>query len=236
MSQLFLFQHLYFFNWQNPKGKEIVSSKLEQLYLTSHLYGGNASFIETWYETWLEDPDAVPEQWRKYFESMPAAEAPETGHIEVGERFRNLPLSNKGYPGTTTEFTDHKQASVSRLINSYRIRGHEVAKLDPMGKPHHAPVADLQLDLHDLNTNDLEHEFDTGSLAVAAPRMKLKDILELCERVYCQSIGTEYMHMVDTAKRDWMRERLEGSEGFYDVTNDDRLRILQMLTAADRPN
>ena len=233
MSQLFLFQHLYFFNWQNPKGKEIVSSKLEQLYLTSHLYGGNASFIETWYETWLEDPDAVPEQWRKYFESMPAAEAPETGHIEVGERFRNLPLSNKGYPGTTTEFTDHKQASVSRLINSYRIRGHEVAKLDPMGKPHHAPVADLQLDFHDLNTNDLEHEFDTGSLAVAAPRMRLKDILELCERVYCQSIGTEYMHMVDTAKRDWMRERLEGSEGFYDVTNDDRLRILQMLTAAE---
>jgi len=230
---IFGYQYLYFFNWQNPEGIEKVSSTLEQLYLTSHLYGGNASYIETWYETWLEDPDAVPEQWRRYFESMPAAETPETGHLEVGKRFLNLPLGSKGYPATSTEFTDHKQASVSRLINSYRIRGHEVAKLDPMGKPHHAPVADLKLDFHDLNESDLEHEFDTGSLAVAASRMKLKDILELCERVYCKSIGTEYMHMVDTVKRDWMRERLEGSQGLYNVSNDGRLRILQMLTAAE---
>ena len=210
-----------------------MSSTLEQLYLTSHLYGGNASYIEAWYETWLEDPASVPEQWRKYFESMPVPEVPEKGHIGIGERFRNLPLNNAGYPATGTAFTDHKQASVSRLINSYRIRGHEVAKLDPLGRPHHAPVADLQLDFHDLNESDLDHEFDTGSLAVPAPRMKLKDIIELCERVYCGSIGTEYMHMVDTVKRDWMREKLEGSQGFYKVDNQDRLRILQMLTAAE---
>jgi 2-oxoglutarate dehydrogenase E1 component len=210
-----------------------VSSTLEQLYLTSHLYGGNATYIETWYESWLEDPASVPAQWREYFESMPAAEAPETGHLEVGERFRNLNLSGQGYPATGTEFTDHKQASVSRLVNSYRIRGHEIANLNPLGEAHHAPVADLELDFHDLNANDLEHEFDTGSIAVAAPRMKLKDILTLCQRVYCKKIGIEYMHMVDTAKRDWMRERLEGSEGFYDINNDDRLRILQMLTAAE---
>jgi 2-oxoglutarate dehydrogenase E1 component len=210
-----------------------VSSTLEQLYLTSHLYGGNASYIEAWYETWLEDPEKVPEQWRKYFESMPAAEEPETGHIEVEKRFRNLPLGTMGYPATGTEFTDRKQASVSRLINSYRIRGHEVAKLDPLGRAHHAPVADLKLDFHDLNETDLDHEFDTGSLAVASPRMKLRDIIELCERVYCKSIGTEYMHMVDTTKRDWMRGRLEGSQGYYDVIDADRLRILQMLTAAE---
>jgi len=209
-----------------------VSSTLEQLHQTSHLYGGNAPYIETWYETWLEDPDAVPEQWRKYFDSMPAAETPETGHIEVGERFRHLPLNNSGYPAAGVEFTDHKQAGVSRLVNSYRIRGHEIAKLNPLGAAHHAPVADLELDFHDLNEFDLEHEFDTGSLA-APPRMKLKDILDLCKRVYCKSIGVEYMHIVDTVKRDWMREKLEGSQGFYKVNHNDRLRILQMLTAAE---
>jgi 2-oxoglutarate dehydrogenase E1 component len=209
-----------------------VSSTLEQLYQTSHLYAGNAPYIETWYETWLEDPDGVPEQWRKYFESLPAAEMPETGHIEVGERFRQLPLNNSGYPAAGVEFTDHKQARVSRLVNSYRIRGHEIAKLNPLGEAHHAPVADLELDFHDLNQSDLEREFDTGSLA-APTRMKLKDILDLCKRVYCKSIGVEYMHIVDTAKRDWMRSKLEGSQGFYAVNNDDRQRILQMLTAAE---
>jgi 2-oxoglutarate dehydrogenase E1 component len=209
-----------------------VGSKLEQLYQTSHLYGGNAPYIEAWYEAWLEDPGAVPEQWRKYFESMPLTDEPETGHIEVGQRFRHLPLNNQGYPATGTEFTDHKQAGVSRMVNSFRIRGHEIARLNPLGEAHHEPVADLELGFHDLNESDLEHVFDTGSLA-APPRMKLKDILTLCKRVYCKSIGVEYMHMVDTLKRDWMRERLEGSQGFYDVDDDDRLRILQMLTAAE---
>ena len=209
-----------------------MSSTLEQLYQTSHLFGGNAPYIEAWYEAWLENPDSVPEQWRKYFESMPSPDAPETGHIEVGERFKRLPLNNFGYPATSTEFTDHKQAGVSRMVNSFRIRGHEIAKLNPLGEAHHEPVADLELGFHDLNESDLEHVFDTGSL-VAPPRMKLKDILDLCKRVYCKSIGVEYMHMVDTVKRDWMRERLEGSQGFYDVNDDDRLRILQMLTAAE---
>lgn len=205
---------------------------LEQLYQSSHLYGGNAPYIEAWYESWLGDPDSVPEQWRKYFESMPASETPESGHLEVAERFRQISLSNNGYPATGTEFTDHKQAGVSRMVNSFRIRGHEIAKLNPLGEAHHGPVIDLELDFHDLNESDLEHEFATGSLA-APPRMKLRDILDLCKRVYCKSIGVEYMHIVDTAKRDWMRERLEGSQGFYNVNDDDRLRILQMLTAAE---
>lgn len=210
-----------------------MSSTLKQLYQTSHLFGGNASYIEAWYESWLADPECVPEQWRKYFDSLPPAQTPEEGHLAVGERFRKLSLINYHYPATGTEFTDHKQASVSRLVNSYRIRGHEIAKLNPLGEAHHAPVADLELDFHDLNASDLEHEFDTGSIAGAPARMKLKDILALCKRVYCKSIGIEYMHMVDTVKRDWMRERLEGSQGFYDINDDDRLRILQMLTAAE---
>lgn len=201
-----------------------MSSTLEQLNKSSHLYGGNAPYIEAWYETWLVDPDSVPEQWRNYFESLPASEVPETGHLDVGERFRQLAYSNQLAAQATTasvEYTDHKQAGVSRLVNSYRIRGHEIAQLDPLGKAHHLPVADLELGFHDLDESDLEHEFDTGSLA-APGRMKLADILALVKRVYCKSIGIEYMHIVDTVKRDWMRERLEGSQGFYNVDDADR--------------
>jgi 2-oxoglutarate dehydrogenase E1 component len=211
---------------------EIVNSTLEQLYRTSHLYGGNAPYVEAWYEAWLENPEDVPEQWCKYFESMPSSDTPETGHIKIGKQFRNLQRSINRDTASGIEFTDHKQAGVSRLVNSYRIRGHEMAKLDPLGQAHHAPVADLELGFHDLDSSDLEQAFDTGSLA-APDRMKLKNILALCQRVYCKSIGVEYMHIVDTAKRDWLRSRLEGSQGFYDVSDDECKRILQMLTAAE---
>jgi 2-oxoglutarate dehydrogenase E1 component len=219
-----------------------MSSTLEQLYQTSHLYGGNAPYIEAWYESWLEDPASVPQQWRQYFDSLPSADdadsgRPEVGHLAVGEHFRQLAWQNNcldggARPTAGIEFTDHKQAGVSRLVNSYRIRGHEIARLDPLGKAHHAPVADLELAFHDLDSSDLEHEFDTGSLA-APGRMKLANILALVKRVYCKSIGVEYMHIVDTVKRDWLRQRLEGSQGIYDVNDEERLRILQMLTAAE---
>ena len=218
-----------------------MSSTLKQLYQTSHLYGGNAPFIEAWYESWLENPASVPEQWRQYFDSLPSVDdaegtQSEVGHLAVGEHFRQLAFQNNylggGPRATAVEFTDHKQAGVSRLVNSYRIRGHEIASLDPLGKAHHAPVADLELAFHDLDNSDLEHEFDTGSLS-APGRMKLTDILALVKRVYCKSIGVEYMHIVDTVKRDWLRRRLEGSQGIYDVNDAERLRILQMLTAAE---
>jgi 2-oxoglutarate dehydrogenase E1 component len=208
-----------------------VGSKLEQLYQTSHLYGGNAPYIEAWYESWLTDPMSVPDQWRVYFDSLPDSGNPETGHLQVADRFRQLAQA-RGPASVSTEFTDHKQAGVSRLVNSYRIRGHENAQLDPLGKQHHDPVADLELEFHDLDHTDLEHEFDTGSLA-APGRLKLAEILDLVKRVYCKSVGVEYMHIVDTVKRDWLRHRLEGSKGFYEVSDEERLRILQMLTAAE---
>jgi len=61
----------------------------------------------------------------------------------------------------------------------------------------------------------------------------LREIVELCQRVYCGSIGLEYMHIIDTTKRVWLQNRMEGCSGIYDVNDTERLRILQMLTAAE---
>ncbi|MFT5373114.1 MAG: 2-oxoglutarate dehydrogenase E1 component, partial [Lysobacterales bacterium] len=212
-----------------------MSSNLEILYRSSHLYGGNAPFVEAYYEAWLEDPASIPVQWREVFESMPGANGAEYGHLHVQDRFRNLRIghgaSGVAHDGSTA-FTDHKQAGVLKLIEAYRQRGHENAKLDPLGIPHHDAVQDLSLAFHDLLEDDLDHEFDTGTLC-AAERMSLREIRSLCERVYCESIGVEYMHIVDTDKRRWLEEKLERSEGRHNVTDIERLRILDMLTAAE---
>ena len=63
--------------------------------------------------------------------------------------------------------------------------------------------------------------------------MKLRDIIALCERVYCGSIGVEYIHITDTRKRQWLQQRLEGCGGVHDVTDEERIRLLHMLTAAE---
>ena len=206
-----------------------MSSTLEELYRSSHLSGGNAAFVEAYYEDWLRDPDSVPAQWRAVFDQMPGANGAERGHLDVQEQFRMLQFVR---PGSDVAQSDHKQAGVLRLINAYRVRGHENAQLDPLGEPHHPPVPDLELEAHDLDEADLDREFDTGTLA-APERMKLADIIELCKRVYTGSIGVEYMHIVDTEKRRWLQERLEGSGGEYALNDEERLRILRKLTAAE---
>ncbi|MEJ2383408.1 MAG: 2-oxoglutarate dehydrogenase E1 component [Xanthomonadales bacterium] len=203
---------------------------LEELIRSSHLSGQNAAFIEAWYEDWLADPDSVPEQWAQAFSALAGAREDERGHLAVQEKFRllgRLP-ANVG----ATETSESKEAAVVKLITAYRIRGHEAASLNPLGEPHYRTPPDLDPSYHGLETADLDHEFDTAAL-FAPDRMKLRDIIDLCQRVYTGSIGVEAIHISDTSKRRWLQERLESGGGHYDVTDDERIRILEMLTAAE---
>jgi len=206
-----------------------VKRSLQELYQSSHLSGGNASYIEAWYEDWLADESSVPPQWSALFTQLHDGAGPEIGRLDIEEKFRQLGRQPAAADST---LADRKEASVVKLISAYRLRGHENAKLDPLGLPHSGPVADLDPAFHDLDASDLDQEFDSGSL-VAPPRMKLRDIIELCDRVYCGSIGIEYLHISDTRKRRWLQERLEGSRGIPVVSDEERLRILRMLTAAE---
>ena len=43
---------------------------MQQFRASSYLFGGNAPFVEQLYEQWLENPQAVPAQWRDYFERL----------------------------------------------------------------------------------------------------------------------------------------------------------------------
>ena len=208
-----------------------MSAKLQEFLASSHFNGGNAAYLEAFYEDWLVDPASVPEQYRSLFESLPDRAEGERGRLQVQERFRHL-QPGRPVAGEAAGFDDYKQAGVLRLINAYRVRGHESARINPLGLPHHEPVADLEIGFHGLEESDLDREFNTGWLA-APDRMKLRDIVALCRTVYTGSIGVEFMHIIDTPKRHWLEERLEGCGGEYTVNDEERLRILEMLTAAE---
>jgi len=206
-----------------------VKPTLQDLYRSSHLSGGNASFVEAMYEDWLADENSVPSQWATLFANLRGDAVAETGRLGVQEKFRQL---GRLPAAIDTQLADRKEAAVVKLISAYRLRGHENARLNPLDLPHAEPVEDLDPAFHGLDESDLDHEFDSGSL-VAPPRMTLREIIALCDRVYCGSIGIEYLHISDTRKRRWLQERLEGPRGIPLVTDEERLRILRMLTAAE---
>jgi 2-oxoglutarate dehydrogenase E1 component len=100
-----------------------------------------------------------------------------------------------------------KQARVLELINSYRVRGHLVADIDPLHAMPHQDHPELDMESYGLTIWDLDREFITGGLAgrESAP---LRDILDILRRAYCGKVGIEYRHIQSKEQKLWIRERI----------------------------
>jgi 2-oxoglutarate dehydrogenase E1 component len=207
-----------------------MTNYLQEQYRASHLSGSNAAYVEDLYELWLDDPDAVPEHWQKLFSEIADGASDDTRHLAILEHFREL--GARGQLAAAVVAEDYKQAGVLRMINAYRVRGHQRAQLDPLKLSERPEVPDLELGFHSLSESDLKSTFHTGSLA-APDHLTLAEIVDICKRTYCGSIGVEYMHIADTNQRRWLQQRLEGTRGNYTPPKEDRLRLLDKLAAAE---
>ncbi len=205
-----------------------MTDDLLEQYRASHLSGGNAAYVEEFYEQWLDDPTSVPEHWQSVFAQLGPGSGDDTRHRAIAEQFKDL--ATAGSPALGAE--DYKQAGVLRMINAFRVRGHKQAKLDPLNMSERPHVADFELGFHNLSESDLNTTFHTGSLA-APDRLPLKEIIDICRQTYCGSIGVEYMHIGETDQRQWLQRRLETTRGQYSPSNEERLRLLEKLTAAE---
>ncbi|WP_111496377.1 MULTISPECIES: 2-oxoglutarate dehydrogenase E1 component [Marinobacter] len=216
-------------------------SVMEQLWQTSHLQGGNLTYVEELFETYLTDPNAIPEEWRNYFDKLPRVEGSpgrDVSHNAIREQFEHISRNQRrlalgGVPASATSDADRKQIRVLQLINAYRFRGHQQAQLDPLGVWERQPVEDLEIGFHDLSDADMELEFQTGSLNFGAETMKLRDIVDGLNQTYCGSIGAEYMHVVDTRIKRWFQQRMEPVRSRPEYEAKTRKHILERLTAAE---
>jgi len=213
---------------------------MEQSLKSSHLAGGNLYYLDELYEHYLSDPNSVPNEWRQYFDSLPRVEGAVMGdvpHSTIQEQFlllgkdRNRAVS-AGSGSVSSDF-DRKQVQVQRLINAYRIRGHQRAALDPLGLMQRERVPDLELGFHDLSPADLDTVFQIGMQNFSMPEGKLKDIIAALEKTYCGSVGAEYMHIVDTEERLWLQNRLEAVMGKPEFPTEVKTHLLERLTAAE---
>jgi len=210
-------------------------SKLLKIFQnSSSLYGSNASFIENLYERFLEDPDSVEASWQKEFSDIHQGADFETPHSPVVERFAQLALKSQDRLAKLQGFTEEsvkKQSAVARVINHYRVRGHQIASNNPLGKTL-APPPDMDPTYYGLSEPDMDTLFDTGSL-YDVKRLPLRDIIANLKRIYCGSIGSEYMHIVDTQTRRWIINRLENPKTKRELEPEKQHWLLELLTAAE---
>ncbi|MEH6443346.1 MAG: 2-oxoglutarate dehydrogenase E1 component [Oceanospirillaceae bacterium] len=213
---------------------------MELLWKNAHLYGGNLSYIEQLYETYLRDPNAVSDEWRKEFDQLPDATYDSVVDVELApivQQFREYAKSEKNQLSAAVNnvSSEHeaKQVLVLRMINGYRVRGHQEANIDPLNLLEREKIADLDPAFHTLTDADLDTVFALGTLRFGTQTATLRQILADLKQTYCASIGSEYMHIVDTVEKRWIQERLEPTRSEAKLTKEDRIHILERLTAAE---
>ena len=213
---------------------------MEQLWESSQLAGGNVAYIEELYELYLNDSSQVSEEWRNYFQQLPINENSSAIEIPlkpIQQQFKHIAKHQHLYRASSSTSIDseheRQQIKVLQLINTYRGRGHQRAKLDPLGIMVREQVPDLDLSYYGLSQADLDTKFHTGSLVIGQDVATLKEILHALETTYCQSIGAEYMHIVNTDEQRWFQQKLESVRACPEYSSDVKTHLLERLVAAE---
>jgi 2-oxoglutarate dehydrogenase E1 component len=205
---------------------------MNELESTSTLYGANAPFIEALYDKYLGDPASVPAEWRGYFDELRGG-APDVAHEPVVQSFVELGKTRKVAGAMVDAQTMAKQVLVLRLISKFRTLGFFAADLDPLKRAETPYLPDLDLRTYGFTDADMETEFDVGSLKAGTARMRLRDIIAMLRETYTRTMGLEYMYISDTPVKRFFQERVEPTRAHATYTSEQRLHVLERLTAAE---
>lgn len=212
---------------------------MEQLKQESFLSGGADSYLDDLYEIYLKNPDDLTPEWQNYFKQLvqqTSKTLQDVSHSDIRSYFSNLAKQPKRYSnvsGSNLE-QDHNQEKVIDLIFAYRNLGHLQANIDPLGLYPGVNNPMLELSYYGFTDADLNKVFDVGTYAgLKKTRASLKEIYESLRKVYCHSIGFEYLHISQLEEIEWLQERIEKVWPNLAPTQEEKLKILEQLIKAD---
>ena len=150
----------------------------------------NLELIEENYRRWQRNPESVDSGWSAFFEGF-----------ELG----NLPQRDGAAAAEAREAA--LQTRVDGLVYAYCSLGHTIARVDPLAETR--PQNPL-LSLHELGFSEADLDLRVSSKFFLDNRpMTLREMVSGLERIYADSIGSEFMHIQDPRVREWIRKRLE---------------------------
>ncbi len=210
----------------------------------SHDFGVNQALVEELFLRYRENPAAVSQVWRDYFASnevadngaAPSSAAPSSRTTPSGgaDNLFKLPETSENVPpfgtvGVSSSRDDavENQARVSAMVNSYRVRGHLFADLDPLGL-RESPPFDLSLETFGLQGVAPETRFSYGN-----KKLPLFEIVDRLNDTYCRSIGVEFTFIENPDERRWLQHRMEDSGNHVALDHTTQLKILRKLTDAE---
>ncbi len=184
--------------------------------------GGNAAFLEELYARYRRDPAALDPGWRHFFDDLDRA--PEA-LVEA-----TIPAAAVDPDAVLAATRDSLR--VLMLIRAYRVRGHLIANLDPLGIESRKHHPELDPATYGFGDADYDRTFFIDGV-LGRERATLREVLEILKQVYCGRIGIEFMHIQYPEEKSWLQRRVENSLNRTVFSRTQKLDILDALDRAE---
>ncbi|MCF8274193.1 MAG: 2-oxoglutarate dehydrogenase E1 component [Flavobacteriaceae bacterium] len=185
----------------------------------SFLNAAHTSYFAELYDQYLQNPDSVEPSWRAFFQGY-----------DFGSE--NYGLNGEIVEGVSTQIPEYvqKEFQVIRLIDGYRTRGHLFTRTNPV-RTRRTYEPTLDIENFGLSENDLDTVFNAGEvLGIGA--QTLREILVHLNRIYCSSIGVEYMYIRNPDVIKWFQNKLNVNDNHPSYSESAKKYILSKLNQA----
>ena len=200
---------------------------------TSFLSQNNSAFIEHMYIKYVNNDPSIPESWKKYFQELNEDASAIIKDINGPSWSKKIDNDNKDN-SKLEDIEKQKVDSVKAiaLIRAYRIRGHLIANLDPLGMMKRDYLHELHPADHGFEKEDYNRKIYLSSY-LDKEYASVNEIMLKLRKVYCSTIGAEFMHISDPKEKIWFRERMERKENQINFTNNGKKAILNTIIKAE---
>ncbi len=186
----------------------------------SYITSSHPAFIENLYQGFLQDPNSVDPDLKKFFEGFDFA-------VGQGKNGTNGTAISTETSGATTESFDwKKEVGAYRLILGYRNKGHLIAKTNPI-RQRKDRGANLDLGFYGFTEADLDKTLHAGNM-IGLGTTTLRNILQHMQQTYAAHVGIEFKYISDQKKVDWLTNEMERNF-IRPLPIDKKKRILEKL-------
>ena len=212
------------------------------------LSGANATFIAEMHHAWSENPNSVAPEWASYFatlgemtadvEARPSWGKAPSQVVGAHDPDASIKAVAKGIAGNRDlGAADVRSATLDSLraimlIRAYRIRGHLLADLDPLGLQEKEIHPELDPATYGFEEGDYERPIFIN-FVLGHEIATLNEILAILRETYCSTIGVEFMHIQDPAQKAWIQERMEAIHNRTEFTKRGKIAIFEKLVHAE---
>jgi 2-oxoglutarate dehydrogenase E1 component len=176
----------------------------------SFLNAAHTAHFAEMYDQYLINPDSVEPSWRAFFQGFDFG-MEQQADVEIPEDVL-------------------KEFRVVKLIDAYRGSGHLFTKTNPVRRRRqYSPTLDIKN--FGLDQDDLTTVFSAGDI-IGIGAASLADIIIHLERIYCESIGMEYMYIRHPERVNWIQKWINKNGNHPNFNNDQKKQILKKLNEA----